>query len=199
MSIEKGKGPTAAMSLGCGVAALIISGASHAALVTVTGVVTNNTATTQTYEFFQRVRVGETLAQVGVFGSVSFTVTDFNRDGATIESDTGKLYSGLIGGSLAKSFLPVNAPPAFRLVAPARSMNTYNGSFGSAGAPEMLTGRTLNPGDEIEIRLNFRLSAGDQAAYTGVFNVVPGPGAACLAMIAPWIGLHRRRRTENDR
>ena len=63
----------------------------------------------------------------------------------------------------------------------------------------MLAGRTLNPDDEIEVKLNFRLSAGDQAAYTGYFNVVPAPGVAALGLLAPWVQLHRRRRTENDR
>jgi hypothetical protein len=95
--------------------------------------------------------------------------------------------------------MPVNAPPAFRLAASARSLNTYSSTFASAASPETLVGRVLNVNDEIEVRLNFRLSAGDQVAYTGVFNVVPGPSAACMALLAPWIGLHRRRRTENDR
>jgi len=199
MFIEKGKGPWAAMPVGCGLSALLIAGTAHASLVTISGVVTNNTATVQSYEFSQKVKVTEYLTKVSVYGSLSFTVTDFNRDGATVESDTGKLYSGFIAGTLAKSYLPLNAPPAFKLTAASRSMNSFSSTFGSAAAPEALSGRTLNPDDEIEIRLNFKLSAGDQAIYTGVFNVVPGPGAACMAMLAPWIGLHRRRRTENDR
>jgi hypothetical protein len=175
-----------------------MAGSAQAALVTVSGVITNNTGTTQSYQFSQKVKVTEYLTKVGVYGSLSFTVTDFNRDGATVESDAGSLYSGFIAGSLAKSFVPLNAGTGFKLTAPTRSMNSYTSTFGTAAAPEMLSGRTLNPNDEIEIRMNFKLSAGDQAIYTGVFNVVPGPGAACVAMLAPWIGLHRRRRTEND-
>lgn len=196
---KKGKGPRAFASLGCGLSALLMAGAANAAIVTVSGVVTNNTATTQTYEFSQKVKVAEYIANVGVYGSLSFTVTDFNRNGAMIESDMGSLYSGWIAGSVAKTYLPLTTPTAFQLSAPARSMNSYTSTFASAAAPEMLPGRSLNPNDEIEVKVKFKLSAGDQAVYTGVFNVVPGPGAACMAMLAPWIGLHRRRRTENDR
>ena len=199
MLTKKGKGPRSAMSVGCGLSALLIAGTAQSALVTVSGVFTNNTATTQSYQVSQKVKVSEYLAKVAVFGSLSFTVTDFNRDGAFIESDSGSLYSGLIAGTLAKTYMPVNAPPAFRLAASARSLNTYSSTFASAASPETLVGRVLNVNDEIEVRLNFRLSAGDQVAYTGVFNVVPGPSAACMALLAPWIGLHRRRRTENDR
>ena len=197
MFMKKGKGPWAVMPVGCGLSALLMAGAANAALVNVSGVVTNNTATTQSYQFSQKVKVSEYIANVGVYGSLSFTVTDFNRDGAFIESDSGYLYTGLIAGSVAKSFMPLTTPTSFRLSAPTRSLNTYTTTYASAAAPEMLSGRTLNPNDEIEVRLNFRLSAGDQAVYTGYFNVVPGPGAACMAMLAPWIGLHRRRRTEN--
>lgn len=199
MFMQKGKGPRAFMPLGCGLSALLMSSAAHAALVTLSGVITNNTATTQTYEFSQKVKVTEYIATAAVFGSLSFTVTDFNRDGATIESDAGTLYSGSIAGVLAKSWMPLTTPTSFSLAAAARSFNSYSSTFSSAAAPQVLSGRSLNPNDEIEVKLRFKLSAGDQATYTGVFNVVPGPGAACMAMLAPWIGLHRRRRTENAR
>jgi hypothetical protein len=202
MFTKKGKGPQAVTPLGCALAAAIVAGSAQAALVTVSGVITNNTDGVQIYQFSQKVKVTEFIANAAVFGSMSFTVADFNRDGATLESDSGKLYSGFMAGSLAKAFLPLTAPTSFKMTAPARSMVSYTGTFGSAAAPETLPGRSLNVNDEIEIRLNFRLSAGDQATYTGSFNIVnavPGPGAACAAMLAPWIGLHRRRRTENDR
>lgn len=200
MFTKKGKGPWAAMPVGYGLScAMLMAGTAQAALVTISGVVTNNTATTQVYQFSQKVKVSEYIANAGVYGSLSFTVTDFNRDGAMLESDSGTLYTGLIAGVTAKTFMPLNVPPVFRLTASARSMNSYSSTFASAAAPEMLAGRSLNPNDEIEVRLNFRLSAGDQAVYSGFFNVVPGPSAACMALLAPWIGLHRRRRTENDR
>jgi hypothetical protein len=201
MFVKKGKGPWAISLMGCGLSALLTTSAAHAALVTVSGVVTNNTATTQSYQFSQKIKVSEYIAagQLGIYGTLSFTVSDFNRNGASIESDAGSLYSGWIQGTLAKSFMPLTTPSAFQLAAPARSMNSVTHTFASAAAPEMLAGRTLNPDDEIEVKLNFRLSAGDQAAYTGYFNVVPAPGVAALGLLAPWVQLHRRRRTENDR
>lgn len=203
MHIRKGKGRWAFTPMASGLAALLVGGASQAALVTVSGIVTNNTATTQSYTFSQKVRIGETITNAGAFGSLSLMVTDFNRNGALLESDGGMLYSGLARNSLVKSYMPLTTPSAFSLSAPARSMGSHNSTFASAAAPEALAslaGQTFNPDDEIEVRVNFRLSAGDQAAYTAVLNFVsvPGPGAAAMALLAPWIGLHRRRRTEND-
>ena len=69
MFMKKGKGPWAVMPVGCGLSALLMAGAANAALVNVSGVVTNNTATTQSYQFSQKVKVSEYIANVGVYGS----------------------------------------------------------------------------------------------------------------------------------
>lgn len=186
------------MLLGGGLVALAVASSTQAALVTLSGIITNNTLSAQTYEFSQKVKVTEDIANVGAFGSLSFVVTDFNRNGAQLTSSAGELYSGWINGTRAKSLLPLTGGSGFDLSAPARSLARYDTTFASSAAPEALAG-SLRSGDEIEVRLKFTLSAGDQAAYTGTLNLVavPGPGAACMALLAPWIGLHRRRRTEN--
>jgi len=201
MFTRKGKGQGASTLLGGGLVALAVASSTQAALVTLSGIITNNTLSTQTYEFSQKVMVTEDIANVGAFGSLSFVVTDFNRNGAQITSSAGELYSGWINGARAKSLLPLTGGSGFDLSAPARSLARYDTTFASSAAPEALAG-SLRSGDEIEVRLKFTLSAGDQAAYTGTFNLVaisavPGPGAACMALLAPWFGLHRRRRAEN--
>ena len=112
------------------------------------------------------------------------------------------LFRSWINGNKVKSFTPINNVTSFQLSAPVMGMAMYNASFGSPTAES--TGQSLAVNDTIEVRFNFRLSAGDQAAFTGSFELVPlgavpGPSAFAATLLAPWFGLHRRRRTENDR
>jgi hypothetical protein len=200
MNLEKGKGLGATWLLGCGLAALGASAPTDAALVTLSGVFTNTTGAAVEKEFSHKIIVTETITNVGAFGSLSIVVTDFNRNGASVTAAPGVLYSGWINGAQAKSFAPANAPGGgFALTAAARSLATFDSSYGSSSAPQAIAS-VLNANDEIEVRLKFTVSAGDQVAYSATFNLVavPGPSAACAALLAPWIGLHRRRRTEND-
>ena len=200
MISEKGKGLGASWLLGCGLVALGAAAPSEAALVTLSGVFTNTTGAAVEKEFSHKIIVTETITNLGAFGNVSLVVTDFNRNGASITAPVGQLYSGWINGAQVKSFAPVNTPlGGFALTAAARSLATFDSSYGSSAAP-LAIASVLNPNDEIEVRLKFTVSAGDQVAYTAAFNLVavPGPGTACAALLAPWIGLHRRRRTEND-
>lgn len=200
MISEKGKGLGASWLLGCGLAALGAVAPSEAALVTLSGVFTNTTGAAVEKEFSHKIIVTETITTLGAFGNVSLVVTDFNRNGASITAPAGQLYSGWINGAQVKSFSPANAPGGgFALTAAARSLATFDSSYGSSSAPLRIAS-VLKPNDEVEVRLKFTVSAGDQVAYTATFNLVaiPGPSAACAALLAPWIGLHRRRRTEND-
>ncbi|MFM7806692.1 MAG: hypothetical protein ACKPEA_02025, partial [Planctomycetota bacterium] len=149
MFTKKGKGQGAFVLLGGGLAALAVASSTQAALVTLSGIITNNTLTAQTYEFSQKVKVTEDIANVGAFGSLSFVVTDFNRNGAQITSSAGELYSGWINGARAKSLLPLTGGSGFELNAPVRSLARYDTTFGSSTSPEALTGN-LQTGDEIE-------------------------------------------------
>ena len=202
MFSREGKGNRPAWLLGGGVAALVLAASADAALVTISDVVTNTTATTQSYEFKQTVKVTEAIASVDIRGNISFVLSDFTGDGASLTADTGKLYSGWINATQVKSFVPQNNVTSFGVSAPVFGMSMYNGSYGKPNAESIATALAVN--DTIEIRFNFRLSAGDQAAFTGTFELVPtssipGPGAFATALLAPWIGLHRRRRTESGR
>jgi hypothetical protein len=208
MHSKKGKGLGTFRFLGCGVAALGVAASSEAALITLSGVFTNTSNTAVEKTFTHRILVTENIAEAGVFGALSLLVTDFNRNGASITPGSNPMFSGLIhrtdagltNSTTVKAFTPANtALGAFSLSAPSRSMASYETTFGSATAPQAIPSN-LKSNDEMEIRLNFTVSAGDQIAYVATFNVVavPGPSAACAALLAPWIGLHRRRRTENE-
>ena len=199
MIAREGKGNRPSWLLGAAVAALA-AGTADAALVTLSNVVTNTTNSTQSYEFSRSVKVSEAIGLVAMRGSMSVIVSDFNGDGASFASDSGNLFSGWVNGSRLKSFAPVNNVVGFQVSSTPWGMGFYNADFGNPTAE--LTSQSLAINDTIELRFNFRLSAGDQATFTGTWDLlsagaVPGPGAFAATLLAPWIGLHRRRRTEN--
>lgn len=191
----------AAMSL-LGVAAAIAATApsASAALVTISKVLTNNTAATQSYQFSESLTITEAVSQVGMIGSVSMIVTDFNRNGATVASDSGNFYSGWINGTKVQSFMPGPGPTSYSLIAAARGQASMNTGFGSPDPVALGQGLAVN--DTIEVRFNFTLSAGDQVAFTGTFDLVnystiPAPSAAAIMLLSPIFGGRNRRRTEN--
>lgn len=192
--MKKGKGTGfAALSL-LGVAAIAaFAGEASASLVTISRVITNNTATTQTYQFSETVTTGENIGDVGAFGSLSLVLTDLNRNGALVTSDASAFYSGWINSTQVSSFLLGSSLTQYQLSAPSRGQASDAGEFGRP-APVAL-GRSLVASDVMQIRFNFTLSAGDQLAFSGSFNLtaVPAPSAAAIALLAPVLGRGRRR------
>lgn len=194
------KGFAAASLLGVGAVIAATTTSASAALVTISKVLTNNTATTQSYQFSETLTITEAVSQVGAIGSVSMVVTDFNRNGATVASDSGNFYSGWINGTKVQSFMPGPGPTSYSLTAAARGQASMNAGFGSPDPVAL--GRGLAVNDTIEVRFNFTLSAGDQVAFTGTFDLVnyssiPAPSAAALMLLSPIFGGRHRRRTEN--
>ena len=53
----------------------------------------------------------------------------------------------------------------------------------------------------MQIRFNFTLSAGDQLAFSGVFNLaaVPAPSGAAVALLGSVVRRERRRPTASGR
>jgi|GEM_PF-3253521 len=195
---QKGKGNslTASVLLCAGFATAALATQANAALITISQVVTNNYATEQIYEISQTILSTEAIASVGVFGNISIALTDFNRNGATISSDGPSFYSGWINSTEVERFMPGNAG-SYQLVAPTRSQAFFTTNY---GVPTLVAlGRGLAVDDQITIKFKFKLSAGDQVALTGTFNLiaVPAPATALVALFAPVLGL-RRRRTENS-
>ena len=184
-----------------------LAGSASGAVVTVNRVVTNTRNTAQTYVYEASITSSENIATAGIFGSFSVVISDFNRNGVMATSTAaGDLYSGWVGSTRVKSFVPSTTAggPAgiFQLSASANQQNSFSASFGTATAPEVLAS-SVNIGDQIRVRFEFVLSAGDQAAIAGNFNVVdmsavPGPGPAALLGLAAGLRGRSRRRTEND-
>lgn len=170
--------------LATAVLALVATDASQAALVSISQIVTNNTFTTQSYDFLAWSGMGSTTTPAYMRGAVSITLSDFNRDGATLSSDG--LYLAQVNSVVVKTM----PSTAFTLTAPARGGNAYTNSFGW----EYLTS-SLSSSDSIELRLNFRLTPGDQVAIAGTFEVssVPAPASVALLLCAPVFGFRRKR------
>jgi hypothetical protein len=145
---------------------------SEAALVSISQIVTNNTLTTQTYDFSAWSGMGSSTTPAHMRGSISITLSDFNRNGATISSDG--LYLAQVNSAVVKTM----PSTPFTLTAPARGGNSYTNSFGW----EYLTS-SLSSSDSIELRLNFRLTPGDQVAIAGTFEVASVPAPASFMLI----------------
>jgi hypothetical protein len=171
--------------LASAVITLAATNASQAALVSVSQIVTNNTLTTQTYNFSDFSGLGVLTAPAYMRGSISIALSDFNRDGAILSADSGMLYTAWIDSVKVQSM----PNTLFTLVTPARGGNTYTNNFGWVYLNSSLPSST-----GIEMRLNFRLSPGDQVAISGTFEVssVPTPAGAAM-LLAAAAGFRRRR------
>ncbi len=66
------------------IVAAVSGGTADAALLSLSRVVTNTTATTQDYEFEVSFLVTQQILDAGMFGGVVVAVTDFNRNGAFV-------------------------------------------------------------------------------------------------------------------
>lgn len=163
---------------------LAATNVSQAAMVSFSQIVTNTTLTTQTYDFSVTNGLGVLTAPAYMRGSVSIAITDFNRDGATLSST--QLYTAWVN-SVKVQTMP-NTP--FTLTAPARGQNTHNSNFGWDYLADSLPAST-----GIEMRLNFRLSPGDQVAISGIFEVssVPAPSGVAALLASPFVAFRRRR------
>ena len=198
MKTGKGKGLAAASLLGFAAVAAL-SGDASAAMVSISRIITNTTTTTQTYQFSESLYAGENFSSVGAFGSMSLVLTDLNRNGATVSSDAGALYSGWINNVKVNSFMLGSSLTQYQLSAPSRGQASDAGEFGNP-IPVSL-GRGLVATDLMQIRFNFTLSAGDQLAFSGVFNLaaVPAPSGAAVALLGSVVRRERRRPTASGR
>lgn len=172
------------------VLALAATNASQAALISISQIVTNNTATTQSYDFSATDGLGVLTAPAYMRGSVSVALSDFTGDGATLSSmsaiSTPILYTAWVNS------VQVKAMPnyLFTLTTSAFGMNTYTNSFGWEYLKSSLPAST-----GIEMRLHFTLTPGDQAAISGTFEVssVPAPSGVAALIATAFLGFRRRR------
>ena len=172
--------------------ALAATNVSEATLISFSQIITNNTASTQSYEIIQSAPTSINSATAGMRGSLSIVLTDFNRNGAIFQSDGGNLYTAFANSTLVRSaFVPAGG---FLLTTPPRGMASSDNHFGTPVLEPMSP--SLGTINSIEMRWNFRLSAGDQVAIAGTFEVtdavVPAPASAAI-LICSAISARRRR------
>lgn len=157
-------------------------------------VVTNTSASTQTFFLDVALPIGVSLSSTLIGGSVTGTVTDLTGDGATVAatSPNDSIYRALtdvdggFNGNLAGSLLTGASASAGQF----QSATIGPDQFGSP-IPSMPYGAVTT---NIAIRLAFTLTAGDSASFTSLFVVVPSPGALAIAAFGGLVGLGGRRR-----
>jgi hypothetical protein len=126
-------------------------------------------------------------AEGRVSGAVS--ATDTNGNGVNM--------LGMIGGSMLTSryngIAPAGSLFANILGTPLTSATPFDSVAANDASPAV--GFSPIPGTvtDISVQYSFSLSAGDIASGTGVFVVLPGPGAAGILGLAGLMTLRRRR------
>jgi hypothetical protein len=151
-------------------------------------VVTNNSASTQTFSVLMS--LGTSIAgPTTTNGNVAATISNTGFTGTQILGTAGSssVYSG---------FIDLNDPmvdlPAATLWDPGYSLEQTG--FGTNSDGDSFSGL---PGDEvtsnIALLLTFTLTAGASATVTGFFQVIPGPASIALFGLLGLGGRRRRR------
>ena len=143
--------------------------------------VTNNTAATQWYTMIFSIGISPSITPTSLIGgSAAFTVTDANNDGATISAPgmgPQAMYTALIDGLPVQTLFdaPFSLSPIFN-----GASNSANDFFGLPG-PNQPGPQALST---IGLRVDFLLSAGDRATFSGNFDVEPVPLPAGVWLFA---------------
>lgn len=116
-------------------------------------------------------------------GSATFGVTG-DGDGGSLTALGGPAWQALVDGAVAEDL-----HNSLSLTTAPFGSDNVSESFGIPGPSQAGPG-----GSEIGIRLAFTLGAGDQMSYTGVFVIVPAPGALALLGLGGLVANRRRRR-----
>ncbi len=143
--------------------------------------VTNNTAATQWYTMIFSIGISPSITPTSLIGgSAAFTVTDANNDGATISAPgmgPQAMYTALIDGLPVQTLF--DAPYSLSALFPGGS-NVAVDQFGLPG-PSQPGPQALST---IGLRVDFLLSAGDRATFSGNFDVEPVPLPAGVWLFA---------------
>lgn len=175
---------------------VMASGSESLQAITASYTVMNTSLDTQYFSMYFTDPINMMSSSSLVGGSIGGYVMDLNGDGATLESD-GPIYMGFVDAS---NFDPLNGDIVGELLSNVSlSVGGYltgNLSPESFGNVPSIPGQ-VGPGIESNIgfALNFVLSPGDAAGFTGSFVArIPSPATAGLLGIAALCGRRGRRR-----
>lgn len=133
--------------------------------------------------------------------NASITVTDSATFGTAgqlwiqgLQGNNSAFAARVRSGNLAD---PLNLPTDLFALVPGSSSQIFTGSTHTfTGASASFPAFDLVPGTVTEIRSQFRftLSAGDRAAGTSYFEIIPAPGSAGVLALGGLMAARRRRR-----
>jgi len=132
--------------------------------------ITNTSGSTQTYTLGTTIGVSPAIPQALMRGSVGFSLTDNNGDGATLATSGTSIYKGQIDGNTARTLWD----PATSFTAPfgSTSSSTFFGFPTREAAPAV--------GTNIGLLITFSLTPGDSVSFTSNFDVAPVPVPAAV-------------------
>jgi hypothetical protein len=151
--------------------------------------ITNTSGSTQTYILGTTIGITPAIPIGAMQGSIGFTLTDNNSNGATLATSGISIYQGTIDGNVARTLWD----PSISFTAPfaSTSSSTYFGFPTREAAPESID-------SNIGILITFSLTSGDSVAFTSNFDVVPVPVPAAVWLFGSGLlglfGVSRRKR-----
>jgi hypothetical protein len=152
--------------------------------------ITNSSSSIQTYTLGTTIGVSPTIPNGAMQGSIGFTLTDNNTNGATLATSGVSIYQGKIDGNVARTLWD----PSISFTAPfaSTSSSTYFGFPTRETAPESID-------SNIGVLITFSLTPGDSVAFTSNFDVVPVPVPAAVWLFGSGLlglfGVSRRKRS----
>ena len=147
--------------------------------------ITNNTATTQSYTLTSTLNTGAFAAPNLIHGSITTQVQDCGSDGAQVAAPAGgAIYNAQIDGTTVKQ---MQVDPFSISTTPPNFVNNNLEEFG----PQL---SNIPVNNNIGIVLTFELSPGDEVSILSRFDVlVPEPASMALLGIGGLAMLRRRR------
>ena len=151
--------------------------------------ITNTTGSIQTYTLGTTIGISPVIPIGAMRGSIGFSLTDNNGDGATLATSGASIYQGMIDGNIARTLWDPLA--SFTTPFGSTSSSTFFGFPTREAAPESVD-------TTIGILITFSLTSGDSASFTSNFDVVPVPVPAAIWMFGSGLlglfGVSRRKR-----
>lgn len=151
--------------------------------------ITNTSGSTQTYSLGTTLGVSPTIPLGAMLGSIGFSLTDNNGNGATMATSGVSIYRATIDGNVARTLWN----PATSFTAPfgSTASSTFFGFPTREAAPESID-------TNIGLLITFSLTSGDSVAFTSNFDVVPVPVPAAVWLFGSGLlgllGVSRRKR-----